>query len=48
MAGGLTYEWTVVYNPNTVVLRLDNVVVPSPGAIGLAMLAGFVGCRRRR
>lgn len=48
MAGGLTYEWTVLYHPNTVVLRLDTITVPSPGAVGLAMLAGLVGGRRRR
>ncbi len=48
MASGLTYEWTVIYNPSTVVLRLDTITVPPPGTVGLAMLAGLARGRRRR
>lgn len=46
-SGGLTYDWTVIYNPNTVVLRLDS-VAPSPGSIALLGLGGLVAARRRR
>lgn len=45
--GGLTYDWTVIYNPNTVVLRLDN-VVPAPGSIALLGLGSQLAARRRR
>lgn len=45
--GGLSYEWTVIYNPHTVVLRLEN-IVPSPAGITLLGLAGVVSNRRRR
>ncbi len=46
-ANGLTYDWTVVYNPNSVVLRLDN-IVPTPGSLALLSLGGLLAvCRRR-
>ncbi len=43
----LTYEWSVIYNPNTVVLRLDN-IVPTPGGLAMLGLGGLVAARRRR
>lgn len=46
-ANGLTYDWTVVYNPNSVVLRLDN-IVPTPGSLALLGLGGLLAVRRRR
>ncbi len=45
--GGLTYDWTVIYNPNTVVLRLDR-IVPTPGSVALLGLGGLLAARRRR
>ena len=48
-AGGLTFEWSVIYNPSSVVLRLDN-IVPAPGAgivITGACALGAVPRRRR-
>lgn len=42
---GLTYEWSVVYTPHTVSLRLDG-IVPAPGAMALAGLAGLALIRR--
>ncbi len=48
MAGGLTFEWSVIYNPTSVVLRLDN-VVPAPSGVALmAAACGFGAMRRRR
>lgn len=44
---GLIYEWSVIYNPNTVVLRLDT-IVPAPGCTALLGLGGLVAARRRR
>ncbi len=46
-ANGLTYDWTVIYNPNTVVLRLD-IIVPTPGSLALLGLGGLLAVRRRR
>lgn len=46
-AHGLTYDWTVIYNPNTVVLRLEG-IVPGPGSIALLGLGGLFTARRRR
>ncbi len=46
-AGGLTYDWTIIYNPNTVVLRLDS-IVPTSGGAALLGLGGLVASRRRR
>lgn len=46
-AGGLTYDWTVIYNSNTVVLRLDH-IIPSPGGAALLALGGLLSCPRRR
>ncbi len=45
--GGLTYDWTVIYNPHSVVLRLD-AIVPTPGAMALMGLGGLMAARRRR
>ncbi len=45
--GWLTYDWTIIYNPHTVVLRLDN-IVPAPGSVALLGLGGLVAVRRRR
>lgn len=45
--GGLTYDWTVIYTPNTVVLRLDN-IIPAPGSVALLGLGGLIAARRRR
>lgn len=45
--GGLSYEWTVIYNPNTVILRLEN-IIPSPASATLFGLAGMLSTRRRR
>ncbi|MBX9735521.1 MAG: hypothetical protein K2X32_01225 [Phycisphaerales bacterium] len=45
--GALTYDWEVIYNSNTVVLRLDN-IVPAPGSVGLLGLGGLLAARRRR
>lgn len=45
--GGLTYDWTVVYNTNTVVLRLEN-IVPAPGSVALLGLGLLIAARRRR
>lgn len=47
VVGALTYEWDVVYNPNSVVLRLES-IVPAPGALALFGIAGVTACRRRR
>lgn len=44
---GLTYEWTVLYNANSVALRLD-AIVPAPGSIALVGLAALIAGRRRR
>lgn len=46
-ANGLTYDWTVIYNPDTVVLRLNS-IVPAPGAIATLGLGGLLAVRRRR
>ncbi len=45
--GATTYEWSVLYEPNAVVLRLDN-VVPAPGSLTLLGLGGLGMVRRRR
>jgi hypothetical protein len=45
--GSLTYEWSVIYNASSVVLRLDN-VVPAPGSIALVGLGGILAARRKR
>lgn len=47
IVGSLTYEWSIIYNPNTVVLRLDN-IVPAPGGIAVMALAGLISRRRTR
>lgn len=47
IAGALTYEWDVIYNPHSVVLRLDN-IVPAPGPLALLSACGIVASRRRR
>ncbi|QOI99239.1 MAG: hypothetical protein HRU70_01535 [Phycisphaeraceae bacterium] len=47
LVDGLTYEWTVIYNPNTVVVRLDG-IVPTPGGLALLALGGLISARRRR
>lgn len=44
---GLTYEWSIIYNPNSVVLRLDH-IVPAPGGFALLALSGLLAARRRR
>ncbi len=44
--GSATYEWSVLYHPNSVVLRLDN-IVPSP-ASGVILGAGGLFVARRR
>ena len=38
--GGLTYDWSVIYNPNTVVLRLD-AIVPEPSTLALCIVAAL-------
>lgn len=40
-------NWSVVYSPNSVVLRLDS-IVPSPGTGALLAVAGIFAARRRR
>lgn len=45
--GTLTYNWAVIYNPNSVVLRLDS-ILPAPGSLALLALGGLVAARRRR
>lgn len=45
--GGLSYDWSVVYNTNSVVLRLDN-IVPTPGSLALLSLGILSASRRRR
>lgn len=47
LAGGLTYEWSVITSPHRVYLRLDN-VVPAPGSVALLGLGGLFAARRRR
>lgn len=47
LAGGVTYEWSVLYNSSSVVLRLDN-VLPSPGSMALLGAAGLIAIRRTR
>ncbi|MBX3365839.1 MAG: hypothetical protein KF912_00815 [Phycisphaeraceae bacterium] len=47
VAGALTYEWTVLYAPHTVILRLDS-IVPAPGSVALLACSGLIACRRRR
>lgn len=44
---GVSYEWSVVYTPHTVSLRLDG-IVPAPGALALAGLTGLPLARRIR
>lgn len=46
VVGALTYGWDVVYNPNSVVLRLES-IVPAPGALALLGIAGLTASRRR-
>ncbi len=45
--GGVTYDWSVIYNPNTVVLRLDQ-IIPTPGSAVLLAFGGLLACTRRR
>lgn len=45
--GGTTFHWGVIYNPHSVVLRLEN-IVPAPGAATLAALGLLSAARRRR
>jgi hypothetical protein len=45
--GSVQYGWEVIYNANSVVLRLDR-IVPTPGAIALFGLGGLMIARRRR
>ncbi len=45
--GGYELEWSVIYNPNTVVIRLEN-IVPTPGALALFGLGGLLVTRRVR
>ncbi|MFM9957397.1 MAG: hypothetical protein ACKVZJ_04940 [Phycisphaerales bacterium] len=47
LSAGLTYEWSIIYNPNTVVLRLDR-IVPTPGSAVLLGLSGLLAAKRRR
>lgn len=47
MVGGLTYDWTVVYNPNSLVLRLDK-NVPAPRSVALLGIGALVATLRRR
>ncbi len=47
MVGGLTYQWSVIYNPHTVVLRLDH-IVPTPGSLALMGMCGLIVLRRTR
>ncbi len=47
MAAGLTFHWSVLYNPNDVTLRLTDVTVPEPSAWGLAMLGTLAWMSRR-
>lgn len=47
LANGLTYEWTVIYNPSNVTLRLDN-IIPTPSSMALLSLGGLIAARRRR
>ncbi len=44
---GVTYDWSVIYNPNTIVLRLDH-IIPTPGSAGLLALGGLLALPRRR
>lgn len=46
-ASGLTLEWSVIYDENSVALRLD-AIVPTPGSGALAALGLLVASRRRR
>ena len=45
--GGLTYDWSVIYNPDHVVLRLEK-IVPEPGSATRLVLGGRWMARRRR
>lgn len=45
--GPLTYEWEVLYNSNSVVLRLEN-IVPAPGSAALVGLGSLIAVSRRR
>lgn len=47
ISGSLTYQWDVIYNPNTVVLRLES-IVPAPGTLALLSACGIIAGRRRR
>jgi hypothetical protein len=46
-ASGLTYEWSVLYTPHTVTLRLD-AIVPAPGTVALGITGMAVIAMRRR
>lgn len=45
--GSQVYEWTVIYNPGSVVLRLD-AIVPTPGSTGLFAIGLLAATRKRR
>ena len=45
--GPLTYEWEVLYNPHSVVIRLDS-IVPAPGCIAILTLGSMITMPRRR
>ena len=47
LPSGLGVHWSVIYNPNSVVLRVDQ-IVPSPGAMTLAGLSSLAFVRRFR
>jgi hypothetical protein len=47
LPGGMVVEWSVIYNPSSVVLRVDT-IVPAPGPVALAAAALALGVVRRR
>lgn len=47
LPGGVGVHWSVIYNPNSVVLRVDH-IVPTPGALAIAGLSSLMFVRRFR
>jgi hypothetical protein len=48
LAGGMQFHWSVIYNPFDVRLRLDEVVVPEPKTLLLAVVISIAGLFHRQ
>jgi hypothetical protein len=47
-AAGQLFHWSVIYNPNDVVLQLVEITVPEPTTLALLSFAGLAFTYRRR